>query len=1334
MKKVLKNKCLIAVVAFLGIFFGSLVTFNEAKAYDYYSSQWYDCVNSSGGREDIDSVGWACWKTRPWDGSYGCAIWLGSSTDTLTYIYVDAGTATVTGSFYRMCTSGHADAASNVYAYNDGGSIGRAGYVSGGYWGSPGRTNVSINVAKFKSGAQSWTSGDYTYYYRNIGINRCNATNPSSCDQQDADIYLVERDVKKTLRMKAIDTNGNSLSSYMPDKTVTVSSGSYASLTAANLSGYNYIKTYWGTSTYSSSWWSNTSLTYGEYLSSDKTIYAVYKLDQKTLTMKAVDTNGNSLSHLMADKSTTVVNGQWASLTANTLTGYTKKYWGTSATGGRTSNTDMTYGKYLYANETVWAVYERHEFAARARVFEGEGTSGSNKKDTGYTEDSSTQTLNLDCLNSGCKVTFDIYGKNVVGSAAMNYTVYRSQNGGSGVQQYTNPAAPSAMSSSGQVIKIYNNGDYRNYVTETILPGQTICYYVVFYPFGTKSNTTTSTVKSCAHANPSTFQGLSKVGSTSSGWTNSNSNTTHNIEGCTAAGCNIKFQHYLKRTAGIGSTAYTVTRTSNYSTINGGTLKNETETFNGVTNGTGKLEFEETLTLKPGQVICETLTFKPSNDVVNVASNVSIKMCASALGNAQPDDPTDPDTMDDNQYSNAFLDMRVKNPSGPTKYQKYQKNVYAKPGQKLYYRSTYNPTLQYTYYIYAQKFRLNGTGTIIPTSGINTTSTLGALYNANKGSTNRDWNNAYSDRSEPNGFATDWFANHRYTAGETDKRVNTNTHDVVVSEVGRNLAEKALTNMNVTTRTTPGQVTFTSDGSKNNVANVYVAEKSSTANAYIPYNYDSELKIKEDPGDNNIIYAGEDKVIKYEIDVKTKKNTETTDGSEEEAYATIMPDVISKVVIYLGTEKAKNDNWGSGRTDDVCKYFIGAVNNGTTCKFANEKTETLNPNGNTQGSEHNLELNMKVPDVAAGTQLCVAVASFPSSSGANTNWNSKDGSGKWRISKSRCFTIAKKPMFEVWGGSLYAGKSVNVSVTSKNNLRGFGDLNGVIVFSSWVEQSATSTGSIFGLASGAATGLAAVTTNNPAGGGSYEGSSASYCNNRVPLSLSNFSTSAASLICNSTQSTGHSGISAVITNKQAMVETLPNEDNQPYNYTTDATISLNNSGSKDIIRYNIGDPSDKNDKTNVTINTSIANTGKTHIIRATGNVTINGNITYQTATYDSLEKIPKVIIYGNDITIGCNVDTISAILIAEGDLSTCESGDINAQANSRRLTINGAIITNNLYLNRTYGAATGVNSKVPAEIVNYDISTLLWGRAKSDPNNEHKNLQAVYAHEIAPRY
>ncbi len=1336
MKHFKKNRLMVAVIALMVMFFAALTIHNEVEAYTWSwdDPDWSWCVKSAGeGRSDIYSVQWACWKTRPADGSYGCAIWLGSPTDTSTLIYLDEGDTTVYGYYYRMCTSvngvSHNDAASNVYAYNDGDSIGYGGYVGGGYWASPGSTRVSINVASFINGASVRYEDDYTYYSRTITINRCNATNTSSCDTQDANITLaVRKPQKKKLTMIAIDTNGQSLSSYAPNQEVEVNSGSSASLTAYDLSSYHYIKVKWGTSTWNSSWWDDANRTYTVgSLTSDTTIYAVYQLDQKTLTMKAVDSNGNSLSHLMADKSVTVVAGSSASLTADNLVGYTKKWWGTSATGGRTANTGMTYTvNPLNSNTTIYAVYERHEFAARARVFEGNNTSGTNSKSTGYVETNNTQTLNINCLNSGCTATFDLAAKNVVGSAAMNYVVYRSQNGGSGSTQYVNPASPYAMSSSGTTIKIYSGGNYLNSITETILPGQTVCYYITFYPFGSYSNTTTATAKACAHANPSTFEGQSKVttgsGTTTSGWRNTSTNGTQNISGCTTAGCSITFQHYLRRTSGIGSTTYNVTRTSNYSTISGATLKSGTEAFTGVSNNTSVLEYQETITLMPGQVVCETLTFKPSNDVVNVASNVVIKICASALGNAQPPDPTPPTTLDDDDLSDAFLDMRVKNPTGATEYRKYQETVYAKPGQVLSYRSSYNPVLQYAYYVYPQKFRLNGTGTVYPTSGINTASTLGTMFNAYKGSYG-NWNNSYTVFSKTGGFLSGYSEDFIYSNGQTEKRVNTNTHQVKTGEVGRNLAETAATNKNNRTKTTVSQVTFTADGSSNNVANTYTANKTSTANAYVPYNYDTTLKIEED--DDEVIYAGEEKNIKYEIDVIPKTNNKTTDGSDGEKYATIMRDAISKVVIYLGTEKPQSNGWNGTRTADVCNYFIGAASNGTTCKFANEKTEDLNPSGILTGSQHKLELLMQVPDVVAGTQLCVAVASFPASSGLATNWDSTDGNNKWRISKSRCFTIAKKPLFEVWGGSVYSGGSIRTAVTTKNNLAGVGDLGGVIVFGSWSEQSVVSLGQTFGMASGAATGLA----TNAAGGGSYEGSTPVYCTHRVPLSLANYSSSALSGICGNTQATGNSGISAVISNKESLVGTLPNEDSKVYEYTANSTIALNNTGGKDVIRYN--------SSASLTINASVANTGKTHIVHAKGDVMINGNITYQggsSTTYSDMGSIPKVIIYGNNITIGCSVTTINAILIAEQDITTCASSDINLRANSTQLTINGAIISNKLFLNRTHGAATGANSKVPGEIVNYDISTLLWGRAKSDPGNEHKNLTAVYSHEIAPRY
>ena len=67
------------------------------------------------------------------------------------------------------------------------------------------------------------------------------------------------------------------------------------------------------------------------------------------------------------------------------------------------------------------------------------------------------------------------------------------------------------------------------------------------------------------------------------------------------------------------------------------------------------------------------------------------------------------------------------------------------------------------------------------------------------------------------------------------------------------------------------------------------------------------------------------------------------------------------------------------------------------------------------------------------------------------------------------------------------------------------------------------------------------------------------------------------------------------------------------------------------------------------------------------------------------------------------------------------------------LKVNGMIIADKLILNRSYGAWAGTGSGVPAEIINYDTSAIVWGKgmaAKSD----FDTLTTVYQHEIAPRY
>ncbi len=1028
-----------------------------------------------------------------------------------------------------------------------------------------------------------------------------------------------------------------------------------------------------------------------------------------TLTGQAIDIYGNSLRGIISDVSDTVEEGNWASVTRRTKTGYLFKKWVDS--NGNLITADATHGEYLTYNKTIYAVYEQQEFSGRARVVSGTSTG-----DTGFVKSNRTTKIEIDCPNTGCNVDFDLSIKTEKGTGNANFAAYRSiSESGAGTQYYTNPSAPYPPSTSGTTLSLLIDYSYANPYREKLLPGQTVCYYLSFAPNGDTAYVAT---KACAYAKLSTFEGKVKVSTDTDSsvidWRNTSRVDTFNIKNCPVeTGCNVTFRHYLRRTSGIGSTTYTISRTSNYEkkVSSNSNLKSGTETF---TSSSVEEYVDSNLNLVPGQVVCETLAFKSNNNQKTPVDNTELKLCASALGDAQPPDPPIPPAMDDDDLSDAFINMLVKNNNGPNKYKKYRESVYAKPDQKVTFRSTYNPILQYTYNIYPQKMRIDS-GTVKP-DRVNMSKNLGTLFNENKGSSYRNWDNAFTVHTA-SGFirAKDYY----YTIGDTTKRKEFNDYSVSIDDVGKDLSASATTNLNNDTKTTPSQVTFTSDSSKNNLATVITNSKTSMAHVYVPYNFGTNVEIKTKSTDP--IYAGEEKEIKYEVEITPRVNEETTDGTLK--YATKVPKSISRIIIYTPKNGVKPgiDEWGTqGENSNICSYY-GLSKDDVTCKYDDERTGPLNQGGNVSGELKEYILKLNTPDLPAGTNICVSVAHYPSSSGLPTNWKSIEGSGKWHISDSVCFIIAKRPSFQVWGGSLYSGGSINTSAAQKTTLRDLPKFNGTFVFSSWVEQSVVAKGRAIALASGASTGLA----DNIAGGGSLE-NSPDYCKYRVPLSLANYSQSATSLICNSSQSTGNSGIAANLTDRMSLIATLPNEDSIINEYSGTTHIPFNNSTAKDVVRYNVNGAA-------IVGPVTIA-PGRTHIVKASSDVLINGDIIYQENTYSDMSNIPKLIIYGKNITINCNVNRIDAIIIAEEDLNTCASGDTNLRANSRELRVNGAIITNRLFLNRTYGAANGINSKVPAEIVNYDVSTLLWGRAKSDPDNKHKNLTSVYIHELSPRF
>ena len=494
----------------------------------------------------------------------------------------------------------------------------------------------------------------------------------------------------------------------------------------------------------------------------------------------------------------------------------------------------------------------------------------------------------------------------------------------------------------------------------------------------------------------------------------------------------------------------------------------------------------------------------------------------------------------------------------------------------------------------------------------------------------------------------------------------------------------------------------------------------------MPYNFTNSAQVSIS---NSVVYAGETETIASSSVTVSPRYNSTTQGT----YATQVDHAQAKLVGYLSSSGNGTAKLGYG-SSDICSAL--PYKNGACDELNHYSGMTFNSAASMSGSTDSLGFagqTYNAYDATAGDYYCVVVAVYPYTSGSETNLD-PSGSDDWYISAPSCRVIAKRPSFQVWGGSVYSEKAIQTSSAMKNNLRGVyaytptGSRN-TTVFGSWVEQAVLANGLVGGLASGAATGELAKAPWS----GSKEGNSPNYCTYRVPLSIANYSKTASESICPTYQQTGNAELPNAAIDRDALmsywwVMDAGYIEKASVNLAADYVETRTMQGNE--VRYT--EPAST--IAQLTLVSATIPKGVTHVVRADGDIRINGNISYENTTYTTQSEIPKLLIYsGGNITISCHVDRVDAIVIAEGQVSTCDSYDVNAAANSRQLMITGMVIADSLTLNRTYGAATGVNSSVPAEIVNYDTSALLWGKGMADAN-DFETFRTVYQHEIAPRY
>ena len=532
----------------------------------------------------------------------------------------------------------------------------------------------------------------------------------------------------------------------------------------------------------------------------------------------------------------------------------------------------------------------------------------------------------------------------------------------------------------------------------------------------------------------------------------------------------------------------------------------------------------------------------------------------------------------------------------------------------------------------------------------------------------------------------------------------------------------------------PTNVSVATDGSGYTIEEA--SAFSSSAAAYVPYNFINTASVDG----NEYYYAGEDGMVKSSITTSPKANKLT---SPDEDYATI--------VRYAKREVKMCYDDGTGEKCDVIKSGDFQVN-------SSAPKNTLNPTGKLRYVDpFNEEISFTVPDLPAGSKVCFISRVYPANSGPENNVNST-GSGTWAESDRYCVPVAKRPSIQAWGGNVYSSGAIKTSRSVKQDLYGSNNSKKPYIFGSWGELGVISAGKVSGFASGASLGYKnnggrawpeyAGNTDGYALGSDYPGGgfgSSDFCRYSV-LTFPNSDCASGSV-----GGAGNSNSTKSINDNKDVLKSLIDVNMENKNreaYDVEYIDGFNDDGNTWIV------------KTNGELNISGGMLAKDtfKLLSANDNIIVNGDIKIaDDVVLENFDQAPKVVLYSKkDIKINCNVTRLDAILVAEGSVITCNNlGDpnkgiyerikehINDGANSHQLVVNGAIVASKLYANRTYGTGRGINSIVPAEIVDFDPTLYLWGGAAGGQNNKTENnnksivegdLNVTYINELAPRY
>jgi hypothetical protein len=296
----------------------------------------------------------------------------------------------------------------------------------------------------------------------------------------------------------------------------------------------------------------------------------------------------------------------------------------------------------------------------------------------------------------------------------------------------------------------------------------------------------------------------------------------------------------------------------------------------------------------------------------------------------------------------------------------------------------------------------------------------------------------------------------------------------------------------------------------------------------------------------------------------------------------------------------------------------------------------------------------------------------------------------WKHSSISCSMIERVPFVQVLGndlrvGSTFSGTNINAGATS-------------FVFSdagSWAEYGILAPGNISNLASESG-------ANGGNGGAPSAWSGLTFANTGAPAGCS----SGFGCYAGASSLGKIPGVSSFV--KTAQYNGAP-------------------------LNYDQGSASFKaSDIPGIIAGSNIANFTKSASITTTGTITIDQDITYNPGSLTSSSDIPQLILIADNINITGNVKHIDAWLVASNTINTCSDVAqlaIRSTNCSNQLTVNGAIMANQLLLDRTYHDQAQPTE--PSEKLNLRADSYIWS---SNIARQNGQWQTVYSTDLPPRF